>query len=225
MVAMRSPPSASVTGRIAAWDAYWEATRDRLGKGPGGFARWCLPFLKEQAPGPKVLELGAGAGRDLQFFVEEGLIVDGVDASHIAVEIARAELTQLPASLQVRAKIVESDALRLLTVAAPESYDSVVGIVLYETMTDVERSELFDRVHACLRPGGLHLWCVRSTAYPLRGQPWLIPPNRGTDAASVSHHLFEVAETETVLRDRFERLRLEDVSERHYLYIADRRMR
>ncbi|MFZ0891990.1 MAG: class I SAM-dependent methyltransferase [Thermoplasmata archaeon] len=214
---------ASADRRMEAWDSYWEATRDRLGSGPGGFARWCLPFLKERAPGPRVLELGAGAGRDLQFFVEEALLVDGVESSQVALRIAESALTGLPMSIRERAKLIESDVHRFLAEVAPGSYDSVVGIVLYETMSEEELGELFDRIHSRLRPGGLHLWCVRSSEYPLKSQPWLIPPNRGSDAAPVPHRLFEVAETDALLKGRFERLRLEDVSERHYLYIADRR--
>ncbi|MFZ1023838.1 MAG: class I SAM-dependent methyltransferase [Thermoplasmata archaeon] len=225
MVESRSPPSLSVDGRTQAWNSYWEAGSDRLGTGPGGFARWCLPFLTKVAPGPRVLELGTGAGRDLQYFVEEGLVVDGVDSSHVALEMARTALARLPESVQTRAKLIEDDALRFLAAPATGSYDSIVGIVLYETMAEDELEEVFDRIHSRLRPGGIHLWCVRSTEYPLKSQPWLIPPNRGSEAARVPHRLFNVGETETIIRDRFERMRLEDVSERHYLYISDRRVR
>jgi SAM-dependent methyltransferase len=224
MVELASRPPESPNPRPRAWDSYWEATRDRLGTGPGGFARWCVPYLKEMAPGPRVLELGCGAGRDLQYFVEEGFHVDGVDSSPVALDIARATLARIAAPKQGRAKLIDDDAVHYLAGVPPESYDSVVGIVLYETMTEEELDALFELIHSRLRTGGLHLWCVRSTDYPLKDRPWLIPPNHGSDARLLPHRLFNVGDTESVLRGRFERLRLEDVSERHYLYIADRRV-
>jgi cyclopropane fatty-acyl-phospholipid synthase-like methyltransferase len=218
-----TPESGPGSLRPEAWDSYWETIRDRLGAGPGGFARWSLDYLSKYAPGPRVLELGSGAGRDLKFFAEAGFEVDGVDSSAVAVELARTTISSLSDTIRARINLLQEDALAYLDRQAPDSYDSVVGIVLYETMTDDELERLFSRICSCLRPRGLHLWCVRASNYPLRDQPWLIPPNQGRYGAWLPHRLFSSQETERLIQGRFERLGYEDVSERHYLYIADRR--
>ncbi len=219
-----SDPGSPVTLRSGAWDSYWNTVGPRLGTSPGGFARWCLPFLTGSAPGSRVLELGCGPARDLRFFVEEGFSVDGVDSSPAALALAHDTLEGLPESLRSRAKLTEVEALADLERIGPNRYDAVVGIVLYETMSDPELARLFPLIRSRLRPGGLHLWCVRSTNYPLKDQPWLIPPNLGGNASQLPHRLFTVRETEKLILGEFVRVRWEDVSERHYLYIADRRV-
>ena len=75
--------------RVAAWDLYWSTVEGQLGSGPSGFVRWALPKLRE-APGTDVVEIGAGAGRDVRFLVENGYRVRYVTAAALVNELVEA---------------------------------------------------------------------------------------------------------------------------------------
>lgn len=211
--------------RPAAWDLYWTTVEGQLGVGPSGFIRWALPFLAS-GPGNDVIELGSGAGRDLRFLLESGFRVRGVDFSAEAVRIAHQLLAPLPRDVSSRGTVEQGEAERFLAGLPPEDSAAVVGIVLYQTFSDEELTRLFDEVHRVLRPGGLHLWCVRDDQHPLRERRAMVPPNHGGAAETqVSHTFFSETRCDRLSAGGFERLQLELRPETHYLFVADRKPR
>lgn len=209
--------------RSAAWDLYWSTVEGQLGSGPSGFVRWALPHLRT-APGTDLVEIGSGAGRDLRFLVENGYRVRGVDFSPEAVRIARVLLAALPDDVSARASIELSDAERFLSGVPADSVSAVLGLVLYETLSDDELVRLFAAIRRALKPGGLHLWCVRAVTHPLREKVAMIPPNQGgPQGTHVAHTFFSEARCDALSREGFERVQLERRPETHYLFVADRK--
>jgi SAM-dependent methyltransferase len=209
--------------RSAAWDLYWSTVEGQLGSGPSGFVRWALPMLRS-APGTDVIEIGSGAGRDLRFLVENGFRVRGVDFSPEAVRIARVLLAALPDEVSARGSIEHSDAERFLSGVPAGSLSAVLGLVLYETLSDEELVRLFAAIHRSLGPGGLHLWCVRDDTHPLREKIAMIPPNQGgAPGGHVAHTFFSEGRCDALTRAGFERVQLERRPETHYLFVADRK--
>lgn len=209
--------------RPAAWDLYWSTVEGQLGIGPSGFIRWALPFLSS-APGNELVELGSGAGRDLCFLLENGFRVRGVDFSPEAVRIARLLLATLPEEVAARGTVEEADADRFLRGLPAGSVSAIVGLVLYETFSGDELPRLFAAVHEALLPGGLHLWCVRDDAHPLRDKIAMVPPNQGGPPGStIAHTFFSEARCNELSRAGFERVHLERRPETHYLFVVDRK--
>jgi SAM-dependent methyltransferase len=209
--------------RSAAWDLYWATVEGQLGSGPSGFVRWALPWL-DSAPGKEVIEMGSGAGRDLRFLLESGFRVRGVDFSPEAVRIARQLLATLPPEMSARGRVDQEDAARFLSGLPADSVSAVLGLVLYSTFTEPELVELFAAVHRALRPGGLHLWCVRDDSHPLREKPAMVPPNQGgPPGAHIVHAFFSEAACDRLSSAGFERVRLERRPETHYMFMADRK--
>ena len=209
--------------RPAAWDRYWTTVEGQLGAGPSGFIRWTLPFLGS-APGNDLIELGSGAGRDLRFLLESGFGVRGVDFSTEAVRIARQLLATLPPELSARGTVELGDAEGFLSRLPAESAAAVVGLVLYQTFSEEELPRLFAGVRRVLRPGGLHLWCVRDDEHPLRERVAMVPPNQGGPCETlVSHTFFSEVRCDELSARGFERVQLARRPETHYLFVADRK--
>ncbi|MGC2289126.1 MAG: class I SAM-dependent methyltransferase [Thermoplasmata archaeon] len=209
--------------RSTAWDLYWSTVEGQLGAGPSGFIQWALPFLRS-APGTEAVEIGSGAGRDLRFLLENGFRVRGFDFSPEAVRIAGQLLATLPAAVAARGVLETVDAERGLGNLPPDHVSAVVGLVLYETLSDDELGRLFAAVHRALRPGGLHLWCVRDDTHPLRDRVPMVPPNQGGPPGhTVSHTFFSESRCDALSGGGFDRVRLERRPETHYLFVADRK--
>jgi SAM-dependent methyltransferase len=209
--------------RSEAWDLYWTTVEGQLGPGPSGFIQWSLPLLRS-APGNELVEIGAGAGRDLRFLLESGFRVRGVDFSPEAVRIARLLLATLPKEVAARGNLEHDDAEHFLNGLPTESLSAVLGLVLYETFSEEELVRLFAAIRRALRPGGLHLWCVRDDAHPLREKVAMVPPNQGGPPGThIEHTFFSEVRADALSGAGFERVRLERRPETHYLFIADRK--
>jgi cyclopropane fatty-acyl-phospholipid synthase-like methyltransferase len=209
--------------RSAAWDQYWTTVEGQLGAGPSGFLRWAQPLL-ETAPGKELVEIGSGAGRDLRFLLESGYRVRGVDFSPEAVRISRQLLATLPEDVSARGTIEHGHAEHFLRDLPAGSVSAVLGLVLYETFTEEELVRLFAVILRALRPGGLHIWCVRDDTHPLREKVAMVPPNQGgPPGAHIAHTFFSQGRCDQLTATGFERVRLERRPETHYQFVADRK--
>ena len=68
------------------WNKVYKSDNTFFGEKPSNFALLCFNHMKADNS-KKVLELGAGHGRDTIFFASNGIAVDALDYSAIAVEI------------------------------------------------------------------------------------------------------------------------------------------
>jgi SAM-dependent methyltransferase len=68
------------------WNKVYKSDNTLFGEEPSNFALLCFNHMKTNNV-KKVLELGAGHGRDTIFFASNGIEVEALDYSIIAVEI------------------------------------------------------------------------------------------------------------------------------------------
>ena len=68
------------------WNKVYKSDSTFFGKEPSNFALLCFNYMKTNNI-KKVLELGAGHGRDTIFFAINGIEVEALDYSVIAIEI------------------------------------------------------------------------------------------------------------------------------------------
>ena len=68
------------------WNKIYKSDSTFFGEQPSNFALLCFNHMKTNNA-KRVLELGAGHGRDTTFFASNGIEVDALDYSVIAVDI------------------------------------------------------------------------------------------------------------------------------------------
>jgi SAM-dependent methyltransferase len=74
------------------WNKVYKSDSSFFGEEPSNFALLCLNHMKTNNA-KRVLELGAGHGRDTTFFASNGIEVDALDYSVIAVDISEVSCT------------------------------------------------------------------------------------------------------------------------------------
>lgn len=135
-----------------------------MGPGPSEMAEFARRRVSPAAPGERFLELGCGNGRDLSVFLDLGYQVAAVDLSVPAVRIARARSLRWKRPEGVPRPIIDSgDALEFLR-TQPDGSATVVYSHLFFSMatTGPTLTSLRREVARVLRPGGLHLFSVRT---------------------------------------------------------------
>lgn len=113
--------------------------------GPKGASRHLQPFLDRLAPGALILELGCGGGRDSQYMIGQGFVVEPTDGVP-AIAAKASERLGFPVKL-----------MRFDQLDAVGHYDAVVASA---SLLHVPRSGLPDvlsRIWRSLKPGGWHL--------------------------------------------------------------------
>jgi len=130
---------------------------------PGGreLARELIASM-DLAPASRVLDVGCGLGGSAFVMASEfGLRVDGIDLSRNMLALAEQKLATNGLSNLVR--LQWGDCLEL---EAREQYDAVYSRDVFLHIAD--KTRLFARLHAALRPGGSLLF----TDYCCGPQPW-----------------------------------------------------
>lgn len=149
----------------AFWDSAYSEDPRFFGPLESDFSHWALPFLQRQE-GRKVLELGSGYGRDSVFLADKGMRVTAVDISSVGYNEARALL-----SGRKDVELHRENAIRFLTSCLEECFDAVYSnLFLNMHFTKDEHAAIFRDIARVLKPGGLHLFSVRSTSDPWYGR-------------------------------------------------------
>jgi len=136
---------------------------DRFGSEPSAPARTAAErFLTAGAR--DLLELGAGEGRDSLHFARSGLRVEALDFAASGVAAIRQKARA--AGLEHMLAAVEHDCGETLPYAAA-SFDACYSHMLYCMALPTPRLEALSAdIRRVLRPGGLQIYTVRSTADP-----------------------------------------------------------
>src|ERR1041385_896645 len=84
------------------WNKVYKSDNSFFGDDPSNFAIRCYNHMKENNS-KKILDLGAGHGRDALFFASNGIEVDSLDYSATAIEILdkMAKEKRLPIKAQI----------------------------------------------------------------------------------------------------------------------------
>lgn len=125
------------------------------------FARWALPRLRALGRHPRVVELGCGPGRDARYFAARGCVVRAVDHAPTAIARARAHRPR-PSGVS----FLLSEARRALERTRSGTADAVYAHAVYMMFSERELDRLLAEVRRVVRPGGLHLFAVRSSRDP-----------------------------------------------------------
>jgi len=154
----------SLAERRAESDRKYLADPERFAGAPSTFSAWALERIDRLGPSLEILELGCGPGRDSRALASAGHRVRAVDHSRVAIERARAFPGNPP-----NLRFEQRDAESALRATATASVDAVYAHALYMMFSGAEMERLLAEVRRAVRPGGLHLFAVRSVSDPHAG--------------------------------------------------------
>ena len=113
--------------------------------GPQGEARHLAAFLERLQPGAVILELGCGGGRDAEYMISKGFVVEPTDG---VPEIATQAEARLGRSVQV---------MQFHELTAEGQYDAVVASASLLHVPRVGLTEILGRIWRALKPGAWHV--------------------------------------------------------------------
>lgn len=140
------------------WQRILAASADRFGTDASTPARAAAQVLRDMGA-TRLLELGAGQGRDTLFFASEGFSVTALDYAASATEAitAKLEAHELEGFVEVR-----QHDLREPLPFPDGSFDACYSHMLFTmALASDELAALAGEVHRVLRPGGLCIYTVR----------------------------------------------------------------
>jgi SAM-dependent methyltransferase len=145
------------------WSATFGARPDFLGSEPSEPGRAALTRFAA-AGVEELLELGPGQGRDTMLFARAGLRVIAMDYAEpgLAQIRAKAEATGVAPAVTT----VVGDVRLRLRLAAGSVDACYAHMLLCMALTTAEIERLVGEVRRVLRPGGLFVYTVRTTADP-----------------------------------------------------------
>lgn len=154
------------TARLAAeqrrhWTRVLSERADRYGVEPSAPARASAERFAA-AGALELLELGAGQGRDSVFFARQGMSVHALDFADCGVATLRGMAQASVPALPLRASVHDCrEALPF----PDASFDACFSHMLYcMAFTTHQLEALTSEVRRVLRPGGLQVYTVRTTA-------------------------------------------------------------
>ncbi|PCJ16204.1 MAG: hypothetical protein COB02_16780 [Candidatus Cloacimonadota bacterium] len=134
------------------WDQY-------LGQSDNFDSFYLKDFIQEAlaksaflSKNPKALEIGCGTGQVSCFLAENGFVVEGVDVSISAVEVAQEQAKKRNFDISYRQADVCNDSLGNLV------YDLIVDAHCIHCIAMIEeRKSVFSNIHKALKPEG-YFW-------------------------------------------------------------------
>jgi SAM-dependent methyltransferase len=139
------------------WNKVYKSDSTFFGKEPSNFALLCFNHMIVNNV-RKVLELGAGHGRDSIFFASNGIEVEALDYSVIAVEI----LDKMTKEKRLPIKQQLFDVTQPLPF--PDScFDAAYSHMLLNMRFSLEDLHfIFSEINRVLKPKGFHFFSVRN---------------------------------------------------------------
>ncbi len=141
MVSDTSTYDEIVAAHRTLYDGYARTYQERTA---GAHERYLAPFLRrflQHLPGPRVLDVGCGPGRDLAYFNEAGLLPEGIDLSPEMVSLCQA-------------RGLFATCSEFLAHEWPVG--TIDGVWAYASLTllpQIQFRAILERIRNCLRPG------------------------------------------------------------------------
>jgi SAM-dependent methyltransferase len=218
-------PWPPLAGRRARFDGIYTTEPERFAGSPSPFSGWALEVLRPRVATGRLLDLGCGLGRDARRFAAAGYEVRATDFSPVAIARAEAQPDR-PPSLRFEV----ADAVTALRTERDEGLDGVYAHALYMLLSDRELEATFREVHRVLRPGGLHLFAVRSVTDPAAREGMEVAPDvrqRQTAPGAGPHpppyRYFRAETLDRWTASGFERVATASPPGLHFWFVADRR--
>lgn len=139
------------------WNKVYSKDRSFFGKDPSNFAMLCFNHMKINRV-RKVLELGAGHGRDSIFFASNGIDVTALDYSSVGVDVINELARQRKLNIQARVFDVREP------LSFPDgTFDAVYSHMLLNMRFTMEELQfIFSEISRVLRPRGFNFFSVRN---------------------------------------------------------------
>ena len=139
------------------WNKVYKSDNSFFGDEPSNFALLCINHMKANNV-RKVLELGAGHGRDTIFFASNGIEVDALDYSSIAIDI----LNKIAKEKWLPIKSQTFDIKNPLPFA-DGCFDAVYSHMLFNMrFSEDELHFAFSEIRRLLKPKGLNFFSIRN---------------------------------------------------------------
>jgi SAM-dependent methyltransferase len=139
------------------WNKVYKSDNSFFGDEPSNFALLCFNHMKANNV-KKVLELGSGHGRDTTFFASNGIEIDALDYSSVAIDILnrKAKEKRLPIKSQT------FDVKNPLPFA-DDYFDAVYSHMLFNMrFSEEELHFIFSEIRRVLKPKGFNFFSVRN---------------------------------------------------------------
>ncbi|WP_298433565.1 class I SAM-dependent methyltransferase [Geobacter sp.] len=145
------------------WEKTYANVPEMFGEEPSEPAKKAEVLFRAEGV-TKVLELGAGQGRDTVFFARNGYQVYALDYSETGVDTIREKVRALELSQSVTA--LRHDVRQPLPFE-DESFDACYSHMLFcMALTTAELEFLSREIRRVLKPGGINMYTVRHTGDP-----------------------------------------------------------
>jgi len=152
---------AMLRGQQEHWTHTFAAHPDMYGTEPSDPARAAATLFRAEGVAT-VLELGAGQGRDALFFARQGFRVQAADFAADAT--AAIDMKAAAAGLATTLTTLRHDAREPLPVDTGAFDACYAHMLLCMALTTAEIERLVGEVRRVLRPNGLFVYTVRTTA-------------------------------------------------------------
>lgn len=156
----------------AFWDAVYSEDPHFFGSQESQFSHWALPFLREYGVS-EVLEMGFGYGRDTDFLNGKGMKVTAVDISSVGFDEARRLLAG-----REGVDLFKGNSLHFLNDCKNDRFDAVYSNLFLNMHFSLdEHTAIYKEIARVLKPGGIHLFSVRSKSDPWYGRGVRVAPD------------------------------------------------
>lgn len=139
------------------WNRIYKLDDTFFGEEPSNFARICLEDMKTNSL-KKVLELGAGYGRDALFFASNDIQIDAVDYSITGIELLSKRAKEKRLNIKIHCFDVKQ------SLPFPDNhFDAVYSHMLFNMKFSQDGlSSIFSEIRRVLKPRGLNFFSVRN---------------------------------------------------------------
>ena len=142
------------------WESNFSSKPEMFGLNPSIAAKKALKIFKIEKIN-KVVELGAGLGRDTIYFAKNSIHVEALDYSPSGIKIINQKINQNNFSNLVNTKILD---VRKTLPFEDNSIDGFYSHMLYcMALTTSDLENLNKEIHRILKPGGINIYTVRHT--------------------------------------------------------------
>ena len=142
------------------WESNFSSKPEMFGLNPSLAAKKALKIFKIEKIN-KVVELGAGLGRDTIYFAKNSIHVEALDYSPSGIKIINQKINQNNFSNLVNTKILD---VRKTLPFEDNSIDGFYSHMLYcMALTTSDLENLNKEIHRILKPGGINIYTVRHT--------------------------------------------------------------
>ncbi|MDW7733222.1 MAG: class I SAM-dependent methyltransferase, partial [Methanolobus sp.] len=145
------------------WEKVYSTNSSKFGQKPSEPAQWAAEIFKQEGK-TKILEPGAGQGRDTLFFGEKGFDVFALDYSKKGIQVIEQKATEKELSDHIMT--LQHDVRKPLPFE-DEIFDACYSHMLYcMPLTISELGYLSKEIKRVLKPGGLNIFTTRHTGDP-----------------------------------------------------------